>query len=155
MQLSATHTTNTQLFSQFLPFFNIPELLFADLRLFSYASSSTLYPCQWVGGWVGHSFGLQPSSVAWSLRACFNWGPFQHCFMKSAQTCQLDQTNEKLRAKGMLIKNQHFALWWWGWVFCPPSPHPYFVHWNCLVLVILNFFCWVAIITWEKAAICW
>ena len=34
MQLSATHTTNTQLFSQFLPFFNIPELKFADLRLF-------------------------------------------------------------------------------------------------------------------------
>ena len=26
--------------------------------LFSYASSSTLYPCQSVGGWVGHSFGL-------------------------------------------------------------------------------------------------
>ena len=52
MQLSATHTTNTQLFSQFLPFFNIPELLFADLRLFSYASSSTLYPCQWVSKWA-------------------------------------------------------------------------------------------------------
>ena len=32
----------------------------ADLAnpLFSYASSSTLYPCQWVSEWVGHSFGL-------------------------------------------------------------------------------------------------
>ena len=26
--------------------------------IFSYASSSTLYPCQSVGGWVGRSFGL-------------------------------------------------------------------------------------------------
>ena len=36
--------------------------------IFSYASSSTLYP---VSEWVIHSFGLQPSSVAWSLRACW------------------------------------------------------------------------------------
>ena len=26
---------------------------------------------------MGHSFGLQPSSVAWSLRACFPWWPFK------------------------------------------------------------------------------
>ena len=37
------------------------------LVLFSYASSSTLYPCESVSG---QSFGLQPSSVAWSLPVC-------------------------------------------------------------------------------------
>ena len=41
-------------------------------RLFSYASSSTLYPCERVSESVIHSFGLHPSSVAWSLRACYS-----------------------------------------------------------------------------------
>ena len=37
--------------------FNIKKLG-TQSTFFSYASSSTLYPCQSVGRWVGRSFGL-------------------------------------------------------------------------------------------------
>ena len=41
------------------------------VSLFSYASSSTLYSGQWVSRWAEFR-----TSVAWSLRACFNfWSP--------------------------------------------------------------------------------
>ena len=57
----------------------LPKSLFATgdgnippfYMIFSFASSSTLYPCERVSEWVSRSFELQPSSVAWSLRACF------------------------------------------------------------------------------------
>ena len=41
--------------------------------IFSYASSSTVYTLLLSAGEsVVHSFGLQPSSIAWSLPACFH-----------------------------------------------------------------------------------
>ena len=47
-------------------FYEKRQLIF----FFSYASSSTLHPRLRVSESVSRSFGLQPSSVAWSLRAC-------------------------------------------------------------------------------------
>ena len=44
--------------------------------------------------------------------------------MKSAQTCQLDQTNEKLRAKEMLIKKSAFCFMVVRVGFLPPLPPP-------------------------------
>ena len=41
-----------------------------NLTLFSYASSSTLYPCERVSRWA--EFRIAASSVAWSLRACYS-----------------------------------------------------------------------------------
>ena len=39
-------------------------------EIFSYASSSTLYPCERVSRWA--EFRIAASSVAWSLRACYS-----------------------------------------------------------------------------------
>ena len=84
-----------------LPWTLLHLLIQVKLNLiFSYASSSTLYPCESVSG---QSFGLQPSSVAWSLRACldfikYNGGTFiyaisipQKCviFFDKSKMCQM------------------------------------------------------------------
>ena len=47
---------------------------FSEVILFSYASSSTLSPCQRVSEWGQ----FQTSSVAWSLRACFSGSWYPH-----------------------------------------------------------------------------
>ena len=61
-------------------------MLGSNIQIFSYASSSTPYPCEWVSESVGHSFGLGSgprTSVAWSLRACLVGNLLNQCNQRS------------------------------------------------------------------------